>query len=258
MTLQSKIALVTGAGRGIGRAVALRLADDGVDIAVNDVDVQSAEQVAGEVREKGRRAVAIPGDVSARDAAFAMVERCIDEFDGLDIAVNNAGVTRTKTVLDTTPEDLSALFRVNVFGLFFCMQAAAAAMKGRGGGKIINAASIAGHAGFRYKAAYSATKFAVIGLTQSAAQELAEHGITVNAYCPGIVDTAMWESIDADLSDYLGTAKGEAMQQRTSGIPLGRVQQPEDVAAFVSYLASSDADYMTGQSPIIDGGIVMR
>lgn len=258
MTLESRVALITGAGRGIGRAIALRLAEDGADIAINDVDGDSAEEVAAEVRGKGREAVAVAGDVSNRDAAFEMVEQATNGLGGLDVVVNNAGIARTKTILDTPPEDLEALFRVNVFGVFYCMQAAAERMKDRGGGKIINAASVAGHAGFAYLAAYSGTKFAVVGMTQAAAQEFAEYGITVNSYCPGIVDTTMWKEIDADLGSYLGTAEGEAMKQYAEGIPLGRVQTPDDVAAFVSYLASRDADYMTGQSPIIDGGLVMR
>lgn len=258
MKLASKTALVTGAGQGIGEAVALRLAHDGADVAVNDIDPAAAERTAEAVRAAGRRSVAVPGDVSVRTDAFAMVERTASVLEPPSIVVNNAGVTRTRTVLDTTEEELQTLFRINVFGVFFCMQAAAEAMRSSGGGKIINAASIAGHRGFPYKAAYSATKFAVIGLTQSAARELAPYGITVNAYCPGIVDTPMWESIDADLGAYLGTAKGAAMQQRIDDIPLGRAQTPEDVAAFVSFLAGPDADSMTGQAPVVDGGIVMR
>jgi meso-butanediol dehydrogenase / (S,S)-butanediol dehydrogenase / diacetyl reductase len=258
MRLDGKVALVTGAGRGIGRAIALRLAEDGADIAINDVDQKSADAVAEEVRSTGRQAVAVTADVSDRSQAFAMVAETEEGLGGLDIVVNNAGIARTMLILDTPPEDLEALFRVNVFGVFYCMQAAAEAMKSRGGGKIINAASVAGHAGFAYLAAYSGTKFAVVGLTQAAAAEFAEHGITVNAYCPGIVDTAMWEAIDSDLGGYLGTGKGEAMTQYAAGIPLGRVQTPDDVAGFVSFLASSDADYMTGQSPMIDGGLVMR
>jgi meso-butanediol dehydrogenase/(S,S)-butanediol dehydrogenase/diacetyl reductase len=253
-----RVALVTGGGRGIGRGIALRLAADGLDVAVNDVNGDAAEAVADEVRAAGRRSAAVPADVGDRDAAFAMVERVIDELGGLDVVVNNAGIARTALILDTSPEDLEALFRVNVHGVFWCMQAAASAMKDRGGGKIINAASIAGHDGFAYLAAYSGTKHAVAGLTRAGAKEFAEHGITVNAYCPGIVDTDMWEAIDADLGGYLGTGRGEAMQQYAAGIPLGRVERPEDVAAFVSYLASSDADYMTGQSVLIDGGMLMR
>jgi meso-butanediol dehydrogenase / (S,S)-butanediol dehydrogenase / diacetyl reductase len=258
MKLDDKVALVTGAGRGIGRAIALRLAEDGADVAINDVDERTATQVAEEVERKGRRSIVVQADVSKREEAFAMVAETTERLGSLDIMVNNAGIARTQLILDTPPEDLEALFRVNVFGVFYCLQAAAETMRERGGGKIINAASIAGHSGFGYLAAYSATKFAVVGLTQAAAKELAEHGITVNSYCPGIVDTAMWEAIDSDLGAYLGTGKGEAMKQYAEGIPLGRVQTPEDVAAFVSYLASPDADYMTGQSPLIDGGIVMR
>jgi meso-butanediol dehydrogenase/(S,S)-butanediol dehydrogenase/diacetyl reductase len=172
--------------------------------------------------------------------------------------VANAGIAQVKTLLEVTPEDLQKIFEVNVFGVVYCLQAAAEKMIAQGtGGKIINAASIAGHAGFAYLGHYSATKFAVRALTQSAAKELADKGITVNAYCPGIVGTDMWDLIDEKLGAYLGTGKGEALEKYASTIPLGRVQTPDDVAGFVSYLASPDADYMTGQAVMIDGGIVM-
>jgi meso-butanediol dehydrogenase / (S,S)-butanediol dehydrogenase / diacetyl reductase len=251
-------ALVTGAGRSIGRAIALRLARDGHAVAVNDVNKAGAESVAAEITGAGGRAIAVPGDVTDRDAVFAIVDRTATELGSLDVMVANAGIAQVKTLLEVTPEDLETIFRVNVFGVVYCMQAAAERFVAQGTkGKIISAASIAGHAGFAYLGHYSATKFAVRALTQAAAKELADKGITVNAYCPGIVGTDMWDLIDEKLGPYLGTGKGEALERYASTIPLGRVQTPDDVAAFVSYLASPDSDYMTGQSVMIDGGIVM-
>ncbi|HEY2205670.1 MAG TPA: acetoin reductase [Pseudonocardia sp.] len=251
-------AVVTGAGRGIGRSIALRLARDGHAIAVNDVDKASAEAVAEEVTAAGGRAVAVPADVTDRAAVFEMVERAADELGGVHVMVANAGIAQVKTLLEVTPEDLQKIFSVNVFGVVYCLQAAAERFIAQGGGgKIINAASIAGHTGFDYLGHYSATKFGVRALTQAAAKELAPHKITVNAYCPGIVGTDMWDLIDDQLGGYLDTGKGEALARYAQLIPLGRVQTPDDVANFVSYLASPDSDYMTGQSIVIDGGIVM-
>lgn len=251
-------AVVTGAGRGIGRAIALRLARDGHAVAVNDVNAAGAESVAAEIAAAGGRSLAVPADVTDRDAVFALVERVGSELGSVDVMVANAGIAQVKTVLELTPDDLRTIFDVNVFGVVYCLQAAAERMIAQGsGGKIINAASIAAHSGFDYLGHYSATKFGVRALTQAAAKELAPHGITVNAYCPGIVGTDMWDLIDEKLGAYLGTAKGEALAKYSQLIPLGRVQTPEDVAGFVSYLAGPDADYMTGQSVMIDGGVVM-
>jgi meso-butanediol dehydrogenase / (S,S)-butanediol dehydrogenase / diacetyl reductase len=252
------VAVVTGAGRGIGRAIALRLAHDGHAVAVNDVNKAGAESVAEEITAAGGRAVAIPADVTDRNAVFALVERAGDELGSVDVMVANAGIAQVKTLLEVTPDDLERIFRVNVFGVVYCLQAAAERMIAQGtGGKIINAASIAGHAGFDYLGHYSATKFAVRAFTQAAAKELAKQKITVNAYCPGIVGTDMWDLIDEKMGPYLGNARGETLAQYTGLIALGRVQTPEDVAGFVSYLAGPDSDYMTGQSVMIDGGIVM-
>jgi meso-butanediol dehydrogenase / (S,S)-butanediol dehydrogenase / diacetyl reductase len=254
----ARVALVTGAGRGIGRGIALRLASDGLAVAVNDVNSENATAVSKEIEAAGGHSVAVPADVTDRDAVFDMVARTADSLGGLDVMVANAGIAQVKTLLEVTPADLRRIFEVNVFGVVYCMQAAADRFIAQGrGGKIISAASIAGHSGYGYLGHYSATKFAVRALTQAAARELAPHQITVNAYCPGIVGTDMWELIDEQLGGYLGTAKGEARDRYAQGIPLGRVQTPEDVANFVSYLASRDSDYMTGQSVMIDGGMVM-
>ncbi|WP_214367978.1 acetoin reductase [Pseudonocardia sp. H11422] len=251
-------AVVTGAGRGIGRAIALRLARDGHAVAVNDLDKAGAEAVAAEIADAGGRSIAVPADVTDRAAVFALVDRTAAELGSVDVMVANAGIAQVKTILELTPDDLEKIFRVNVFGVVYCLQAAAERMIGQGhGGKIINAASIAAHSGFDYLGHYSATKFAVRALTQAAAKELAKHQITVNAYCPGIVGTDMWDLIDEKLGSYLGTKKGEALANYSQLIALGRVQTPDDVAGFVSYLAGPDSDYMTGQSVMIDGGIVM-
>jgi meso-butanediol dehydrogenase / (S,S)-butanediol dehydrogenase / diacetyl reductase len=251
-------AVVTGAGRGIGRGIALRLARDGHAIAVNDIDKSTAESVTAEITEAGGTAIAVPTDVTDRAAVFAMVDRAATELGSVDVMVANAGIAQVKTLLEVTPDDLQRIFEVNVFGVVYCLQAAADRMIAQGtGGKIINAASIAAHSGFDFLGHYSATKFAVRALTQAGAKELAKHGITVNAYCPGIVGTDMWDLIDEKLGPYLGLAKGEALARYSQLITLGRVQTPEDVAGFVSYLAGPDSDYMTGQSVMIDGGIVM-
>jgi meso-butanediol dehydrogenase/(S,S)-butanediol dehydrogenase/diacetyl reductase len=251
-------AVVTGAGRGIGRAIALRLARDGHGVAVNDVNEAGAESVTEEITGAGGRAVAVPADVTDRDAVFAMVDRVAAELGSVDVMVANAGIAQVKPLLEVTPDDLERIFQVNVFGVVYCLQAAAEKMIEQGtGGKIINAASIAGHTGFSLLGHYSATKFAVRALTQAAAKELAGHGITVNAYCPGIVGTDMWDLIDEKMGPYLGNERGETLTQFAKTITLGRVQTPDDVAGFVSYLAGPDSDYMTGQSVMIDGGIVM-
>jgi meso-butanediol dehydrogenase/(S,S)-butanediol dehydrogenase/diacetyl reductase len=251
-------AIVTGGGRGIGRGIALRLAKDGHAVAVVDVNKAGAEAVAAEIADAGGTSTAVACDVTDRSAVFAMVDQVVGELGSVDVMVNNAGIAQVKTLLEVTPEDLEAIFAVNVHGVVYGLQAAAERMIEQGtGGKIINASSIAGHAGFDFLGHYSATKFAVRALTQAGAKELAKHRITVNAYCPGIVGTDMWDLIDEKMSAYNGNAKGETLEQYSQLIALGRVQTPEDVAGFVSYLAGRDSDYMTGQAVMIDGGIVM-
>ncbi len=251
----SRVALVTGAARGIGRGIALRLAADGLDVALNDIGA-NADQLDG-VAEEIRRTATVVADVSVPDEVENMVGRVADELGRLDVMVANAGIAQVAPLLEVTPEQFDALMAVNLRGVFLCYTAAARQMIRQGsGGKIIGAASIAAHKGFGMLGHYSASKFAVRGLTQAAAQEWAEHGITVNAYCPGIVGTAMWDLIDEKLGGYMGLGKGEALKQFSELIALGRVETPDDVASFVSYLASKDSDYMTGQSVIIDGGIL--
>ena len=255
----ARIALVTGAGRGIGAGIARRLAADGFDLALVDLTADGVEAVAEEIRSTGRRADALTANVADRDAVFGVVAATVEALGGLDVMVNNAGVALVGPVADVTPEELRRLFSVNVDGVLWGIQAAAASFIDRGvRGKIVNAASIAGHEGFAMLGAYSATKFAVRGFTQAAAKEYATHGITVNAYCPGVVGTDMWVEIDRRFAELTGAAVGATYDQFVGGIALGRAQTPEDVAAFVSHLASPDSDYMTGQAVLIDGGLVYR
>lgn len=251
--------LVTGAGQGIGRAIALRLANDGHDIALADLNEDKIADVADEVRRTGSKATTFVADVSDRDQVFAAVEHTNEALGGFDVIVNNAGIAQVAPLDDVRPEDVAKIWAVNVDGVLWGIQAAAAKFKALGQkGKIINASSIAGHDGFAMLGVYSATKFAVRALTQAAAKEYAAEGITVNAYCPGVVGTDMWVTIDKRFAELTGAAEGETYDKFVGGIALGRAQTPEDVAAFVSYLAGPDSDYMTGQAPLIDGGLVYR
>jgi meso-butanediol dehydrogenase/(S,S)-butanediol dehydrogenase/diacetyl reductase len=259
MSLQGKVALVTGAGRGIGRGIALRLARDGADVALVDVHPAGIDAVAGEIAEIGCKATTVVADVSDRDQVFAAVDYASAALGGLDIMVNNAGIALVGPIADVTPEDAARVWAINVNGVLWGTQAAVAMFKQLGiRGKVINASSIAGHDGFAMLGVYSASKFAVRALTQAAAKEHAADGITVNAYCPGVVGTDMWVEIDRRFAELTGAAEGETYDKFVGGIALGRAETPDDVAGFVSYLAGPDADYMTGQSGLIDGGLVYR
>ncbi len=259
MQIAGKIALVTGAGQGIGRAIALRLARDGADIAIVDVNDEKMKSVADEVRAAGRKTTIFKADVTKRDDVYAAVDHAEKELGGFDVMVNNAGIAQVQPLSDVMPEEVEKILKVNVEGVLWGIQAAAKKFKARKQkGKIISASSIAGHDGFAMLGVYSATKFAVRALTQAAAKEFARDGITVNAYCPGIVGTDMWVEIDKRFAEITGAPVGATYEKYVKGIALGRAQTPEDVAAFVSFLAGPDADYMTGQAPLIDGGLVYR
>lgn len=259
MSVKGKVILVTGAGQGIGRGIALRLAQDGADLALVDIKEKEIALVREEIESLGKKAATFVADVSERDQVYAAVDHAEEALGGFDVIVNNAGIAQVKPIADVLPEDLERIFRVNVNSVVWGTQAAAAKFKARGQkGKIINASSIAGHDGFALLGVYSATKFAVRALTQAAAKEYANAGITVNAYCPGIVGTSMWVEIDERFAELTGASKGETYKKYVDGIALGRAQTPEDVAALVTFLASSDADYITGQAILTDGGLVYR
>ncbi|EPU0813117.1 diacetyl reductase [Morganella morganii] len=259
MALTGKVILVTGAAQGIGRGIALRLAKEGADIALVDLKEEGLAKVKKEVEALGGKAATFTADISQRDQVFSVVDKAEKALGGFDVMVNNAGIAQVKAIEDVLPEDMDRIFRINVDGTMWGIQAAAAKFKARGQkGKIINASSIAGHDGFALLGVYSATKFAVRALTQAAAKEFASSGITVNAYCPGIVGTDMWVEIDERFSEITGAPKGETYKKYVDGIALGRAQTPDDVAALVSFLASDDSDYITGQAILTDGGIVYR
>ncbi|VFR46807.1 2,3-butanediol dehydrogenase, S-alcohol forming, (S)-acetoin-specific [plant metagenome] len=259
MSITGKIALVTGAGQGIGRGIALRLARDGADLALVDLDQAKLDAVAREIEALGRQATTFIADVSDREQVYAAVDHAERTLGGFDIIVNNAGISQVKPLLDVTPEEVERIYRINVQGLLWGIQAAARKFKARGTpGRIINASSIAGHDGFALLGVYSSTKFAVRALTQAAAKELAADGITVNAYCPGVVGTDMWVEIDKRMAEVTGAPVGATYKKYVEGIALGRAETPEDVAGLVAFLAGPDAAYMTGQAPLIDGGLVYR
>lgn len=255
------VAHVTGAAQGIGKAIALRLARDGHDVAVSDLPAKrdQLEVISKDIADLGVRSAALTGDVSDAVSVRGLVTGTAEELGSLDVLVANAGVAQTKALLDVTPEEYDHVHAVNGRGMFLCYTEAARQMIRQGtGGKIIGASSIAGHKGFGLLGIYSSSKFGVRALTQAAAQEWAEHGITVNAYCPGIVDTNMWVEVDRDLGAINEVAEGESMKAMAQGITLGRVSTGEDVAKFVSFLAGPDSDYMTGQSTLIDGGMLFN
>ena len=252
-----KVALVTGAGQGIGKAIALRLVQDGFAVAIADYNDATAQAVADEITQHGGQALAVKVDVSKRDQVFAAVEQARKGLGGFDVIVNNAGVAPSTPIEEIREDVIDKVYNINVKGVIWGIQAAVDAFKKEGhGGKIINACSQAGHVGNPELAVYSSSKFAVRGLTQTAARDLAHLGITVNGYCPGIGKTPMWAEIDRQVSEAAGKPLGYGTQEFAKRITLGRLSEPEDVAACVSYLAGPDSNYMTGQSLQIDGGMV--
>ncbi len=257
--LDGKSCIVTGAGRGIGRGIALRMAAEGASVLVADIDGASAEQVAEEIGSAGGIAGGCGVDVAERDTVREMVSRATEAFGRLDVIFNNAGIVDLQPFMELREDDWNRVMRVNALGVLICMQEAARQMIDQNeGGKIINTASISGREAREHNAHYAASKFSVIALTQSGARALAEHGLTVNALCPGIVTTAMWEQLDSDLVR-LGVheREGESLEAAAKHILLGRTSTPDDVVGLAAFLASGDSDYITGQSIIVDGGMVL-
>jgi meso-butanediol dehydrogenase / (S,S)-butanediol dehydrogenase / diacetyl reductase len=257
-TLMGKVALVTGAGTGIGRAIALAYACAGATVAASDINNVSASRTAREAADRGARAISIQSDCGDVASINNMVARTIIEFGRIDIIVNNAGVTRSAYIMDLTEEDWEKTHRVNAKGVFFCIQAAAREMIRQGdGGRIINIASIAGrgYAGTS-NAIYAASKGAVIALTKTASQQLGRHDINVNSICPGATLTEL--ALDVIQSAALGTGKtmDETLIDVQKLIPIGRANAPEDIAAMAVFLASAGARNITGQCYNVDGGLV--
>ncbi|PON17040.1 hypothetical protein C2W62_15320 [Candidatus Entotheonella serta] len=255
--LTGKIALVTGGGQGIGKASALMLAREGANVAVADINGQSSEQTTSEIIALGRQGLSLQADVGDLREIDRMVQQTIDAFGRIDVLVNNAGVTRRSYIMDLTEEDWDRIHRVNAKGVFFCLQRVAREMIPHRQGAIVNIASIAGK-GYEgtSNAAYAASKGAVISLTKTAAQQLAQHNINVNAVCPGVTNTALSQANLEVRAQQEGTTVEEMQRRRAEVIPLKRANDPEDIAAMVAFLASSGARNITGQSFNVDGGII--
>ncbi|HET7057072.1 MAG TPA: L-iditol 2-dehydrogenase [Thermomicrobiales bacterium] len=255
MRLEGKTAIVTGGAQGIGRACARRFAGEGAKVVIGDLQEDGAKAVAKEIADAGGQAVGVALDVRDQQQAQAFVDRAVAEFGSVDILMNNAGVIRITPFLEITEEEWDLLFDVNCKGMLWCSQAAARQMIKQGrGGKIINVASQAGRRGEALVLTYCASKAAVISMTQSMGLALAEHKINVNAIAPGIVDTPLWESNDRRFAELLGMEIGEPKRTFVASIPLGRIEQPEDVAGMAAFLASPDSDYITQQTYNVDGG----
>lgn len=259
MTLD-RVAVITGSAQGLGKGIAEKLGENGFKVVLSDINEEVLNETLEELKGKNYEVTAKVADVSKLDDHTALVKHAVDTFGKLDVYINNAGVEgAVEQIENITEKDIDFVLDVNVKGVLFGIQAAAKQLKEQGhGGTIINASSIAGHEGFDFLSTYSASKFAVRGLTQVASKEFAKDDITVNAYCPGIAATGMWERLDEKFMDVIGTKKGEALEQYTSSISLGRTQEPKDVANLVAFLASEDAGYITGQAILTDGGIVYR
>ncbi len=267
--LDGKAAIVTGAGQGIGRAVALRLGREGANLVVADINMQTAEQVTDEIKTLGRRAVACSVNVSRLSEIKSMVDSAVTKFGRIDILVNAAGVAQTGRFLDLTEEQWDRVIDTNLKGTTFCVQAVGRRMMDqvpeqvmveraadRSYGKIVNFSSISGRRGRAEQVPYAASKAAIISITQSAALAFAPF-INVNAVCPGVVPTPMWDQIDRDRGRLAGVGPGESMKAFVERTPLKRPGRPEDVAGVVAFLCSPDSDYMTGQTLNVDGGFEM-
>jgi 3-oxoacyl-[acyl-carrier protein] reductase len=246
MNLKGKTALVTGSARGIGKAIAEELATRGARVVISDVMAELAESVAESFRQKGYEAIAVAGDVANASDVEKLVTETLNRFQTLDIAVNNAGITKDGLLVRMSESDWDRVLDVNLKGAFLVTQAAAKAMMKQRAGRIINISSVVGRMGNAGQANYAASKAGLIGLTKSAAKELAGRGITVNAVAPGYIETEMTEKLPQ-------TAKDAFL----ANIPLKRAGTPEDIARTVAFLASEEASYITGQIIGVDGGLLM-
>ena len=252
MKLKDKVAIVTGGARGIGAAICRRYADEGARVAVADLLEGEADALAQEI---GRGAFGVRLDVARRDSIDAAVAKVVDQAGGVDVLVNNAGVFEMAPILEITEESFDKQFAVNTKGLLFMLQACARRMVEQGrGGKIVNFSSQAGRRGEALVAVYCASKAAVISITQSAGLDLIRHRINVNGIAPGVIDTPMWDHVDAQFAKYENLPLGEKKRRVGEAVPCGRMGQPEDMVGAAVFLASEDADYVVAQTLNVDGG----
>ena len=246
MKLKGKVALVTGAAQGIGKAVALLLARNGADIIVSDINLEKAEETAREVEGLGQRALAVKTNVAEANDVEKMVQTALERFGRIDILINNAGITRDKLLLRMSDEDWDAVLGVNLRGTFLCTRAVIRPMAKQKSGKIVNIASVVGTMGNAGQANYGASKAGVIGFTKTVAREYAPRGINVNAIAPGYIETPMTEALPE-----------KAKEELKRMIPMDRLGKPEDVAEAVLFLVSEASTYITGQVLHVNGGIYM-
>lgn len=245
MRLRDKVALVTGGGRGIGRAIVLALAKEGADIVACDINLENLKEVAAEVEKLGRKVLILKADVSKMGEVDELVKKALDKFTKIDILVNNAGITRDNLILRMSEEEWDQVLDINLKGTFNCLKTVTRPMMKARSGRIINIASVVGIMGNPGQANYAASKAGIIGLTKSAAKELASRGINVNAIAPGFIETTMTEALG-----------DEAKEKLTSQIPLKRLGEVADVANLVVFLASDNASYITGEVIKVDGGML--
>lgn len=255
---KDKVVVVNGASRGIGAGLAKRFASEGAKVVVT-ANEDRVHEVAQEIRDMGQQAMSYIVDVTQKDQIENLYARVVEEYGKVDVSLQNAGVITIKKFDEMTEEEWDWVMDVNTKGVFLCCQAAAKQMVKQGSGKLINTASGQSRDGFIYTPHYAASKMGVVGITQSLAKELAPMGITVNAIAPGIIETDMWKYNDKAWGDLLGDYKeGELIEEWVNkNIPMKRAGTPDDVAGLVLFLASTDADYITGQTINVDGGLIM-
>ena len=260
MLLKDKVALVTGAARGMGRAIAVQFAREGSSVAAADIDGTAVKETVNMVDDLGRQALAIQADVGSLTDIDRMVAGTLEAFGRIDILVNNAGVTRMLGMMEISEADWDFINRVNAKGAFFCMQRVAKELIAQGqGGRIINIASLAGKGNpDTSNAAYAASKGAVVVMTQVAAHQLAPYDININSICPGTTNTPMGETLAGESSQKLGISVEEVERLKVSKIPIGRANDPEDIANLAVFLAGPGARNITGQSISVDGGKLLR
>ncbi len=258
MSLAGKVAVVTGASRGIGAAITVRLARDGAAVVLNANEAQIAD-VAQQIEAAGGRAIAVEGDVTNAADVARLYDEAERAYGRVDISVQNAGIITIARIEDMTEAEWDRVLAVNTKGVFLCCREAIGRIRKHGeGGRLINTASGQARQGFVFTPHYAASKFGVLGITQSLAKEVAREAITVNAFCPGIIETDMWAYNDQAWGKLLGDyAPGELMQEWVNNIPMRRAGRGEDVAGLVSFLAGPDAAYITGQTINVDGGLIM-
>lgn len=257
--VQDRVVIVTGGAGGIGSAACRAIAAEGAKVVVADLDPTAAQALADAIVAEGGHATSIGVDVTDRSQVQAMVQRAVDTYGALDVIFNNAGMNRPRGFMDVDEENFIEIVRVNAWGVILCTQEAARQMITQGtGGKIINTGSIASRQGYWDFVPYCVAKFGTLAITQATARGLIEHGITVNAFAPGVVDTPMWVGLNEDIRAIHDQPEGtDPMRDFAQNTLLGRPASPDELAPFLVYLASSESDYMTGQMYMVDGGQVL-